>query len=155
MNQRDQIKANILATYQHTALIKAIEGVDILKGKAAKVGEIRNYDGKPYQKQGDGKWTRVQGNKETSPKEEPKEKEDVSDTKRLTDLLDKSDNMWSKSLEKEILKTPSHEKRFKEIVKLWQSDDEEYGLVHTMAKEEKYRRRAFNQVIQEDREGKF
>lgn len=45
----------------------------IAKGKAAQIGEIRQYDGKDYQKQADGKWLRHYG-KENKNSENPENK---------------------------------------------------------------------------------
>lgn len=53
--QQEIVAENIKRSYEQTELIKALEP-DLVKGKKANIGEIREWDGIQYKKQGDGSW---------------------------------------------------------------------------------------------------
>jgi len=57
----NQIKQNILNSYktQEETISKNIKMDLIVKGKKAVVGEVREWSGKKYKKQGNGKWVEI------------------------------------------------------------------------------------------------
>jgi hypothetical protein len=83
--QRSRVAANIAEAYSQTEIIKAVEGEELLKGKKANIGEIREWGGQKVQKTAQG-WVPVKegerkdlGKKEASTESSNKKEKDPID----------------------------------------------------------------------------
>lgn len=87
--QQEIVAENMRRAYEQTELIKALEP-DLVKGKKANIGEIREWQGKKFQKTTDG-WHFIKeeakgAEKETEKKEEQKKEDNFSFNERKIEI---------------------------------------------------------------------
>ena len=50
LTQEERVKRNLQSIYGTNELLKALEGEEMMKGRRANIGEVREWQGKKYRK---------------------------------------------------------------------------------------------------------
>ena len=84
--QKKRVEDNLRKSYEPAELIKVLEGDDLLKGKKANIGEIREWGGKKMQKTASG-WELVKESQKNEKKVDAREKWDSMSPKERFKIL--------------------------------------------------------------------